>query len=410
MDVGKFKLDARPIEQIAESIGLDVKRRGRNYVGLCPFHNEKTPSFSISPSKQIYKCFGCGAHGDVIDLVQEHQGLEFVDAVRVVASLSGLDADQYIEKKQVDPAISHLKSGLSIWRDYFISHRDKVDQWLSDRGISPEEADQWGIGFAAHGYPSVEFAKAGYLRKVGLMGDQSFLFKDRITFPIRNRHGEVVSFAGRKWKGGGPKWINGTNSSVFNKSSILYGMDKALPLIRRSGEAILVEGYVDVIALHRAGLCNSVASCGTSFTEHHAREIKRSAQKVFLMLDPDDAGRKATIKTGDICIREGLEVFVVELKGGDPEDIVKKSRNVIFQFVEQATNYFQYAANQYIGAAESEEFLISVVRSAAMIENKMRQNLVIREIASNFGVQSRQLHKLLSDIKKREWETTFKIQ
>ena len=304
-----------------------LKKAGANYLGLCPFHNEKTPSFTVSPEKQLDKCFGCGAGGNVIGFVMQIENLEFIDAVKKLADMCGMtvpesdDPSFSIRKRVLEANVAaarFFRSNLSTEKG------KKAAEYLIRRGLSTKIVQTFGIGYATDGWFELtnELTRQGFSRAEleaarlsgkGKNGGYFDFFRDRVMFPIINERGEVIAFSGRVLTSGaeGRKYINTPDTPAYNKSRALYGIHIA----KRTKEdfLILVEGNMDVIALHQAGFDNAIATCGTALTPHQAQIIRKTAAKVVVCFDQDDAGKKATDRAIEILSQADVEVRVLRL-------------------------------------------------------------------------------------------------
>lgn len=304
-----------------------LKKAGANYLGLCPFHNEKTPSFTVSPEKQLYKCFGCGAGGNVIGFVMQIENLEFIDAVKKLADMCGMtvpesdDPSFSIRKRVLEANVAaarFFRSNLSTEKG------KKAAEYLIRRGLSTKIVQTFGIGYATDGWFELtnELTRQGFSRAEleaarlsgkGKNGGYFDFFRDRVMFPIINERGEVIAFSGRVLTSGaeGRKYINTPDTPAYNKSRALYGIHIA----KRTKEdfLILVEGNMDVVALHQAGFDNAIATCGTALTPHQAQIIRKTAAKVVVCFDQDDAGKKATDRAIEILSQADVEVRVLRL-------------------------------------------------------------------------------------------------
>ena len=304
-----------------------LKKAGANYLGLCPFHNEKTPSFTVSPEKQLYKCFGCGAGGNVIGFVMQIENLEFIDAVKKLADMCGMtvpesdDPSFSIRKRVLEANVAaarFFRSNLSAEKG------KKAAEYLIRRGLSTKIVQTFGIGYATDGWFELtnELTRQGFTRAEleaarlsgkGKNGGYFDFFRDRVMFPIINERGEVIAFSGRVLTSGaeGRKYINTPDTPAYNKSRALYGIHIA----KRTKEdfLILVEGNMDVVALHQAGFDNAIATCGTALTPHQAQIIRKTAAKVVVCFDQDDAGKKATDRAIEILSQADVEVRVLRL-------------------------------------------------------------------------------------------------
>lgn len=337
------------IVETISSCGIEMRRAGSDFVALCPFHNEKTPSFHIHPTTGYYKCFGCGKSGDAIAFLQEYQGMTFVDAITNLANRYGVEL-----KKTEDPAYARRKRLLSLLSEISEFYRrclektkeaDSAREYLSSRGIDKETQTKFGIGYAPqkseviltwaqkYKFSVQELADAGIVKMPadGASNNVPYhRFSGRLMFPIKDSAGRVVGFSGRQLvenkKGG--KYVNSPETEVFKKGNILYGLDKAAPFITKSPhrEAILCEGQIDCIRLHISGFPVAVAPQGTAFTPEHATVLKRYADSVVLIFDDDTAGHNATIKASRILLGLGMPVRVVSLPDGDDPDSFLSSK------------------------------------------------------------------------------------
>jgi DNA primase len=303
---------------IVELVGrhVQLKKGGANLLGLCPFHGEKSPSFTVSPAKQFYHCFGCGAHGDAIRFLMEHAGMGFVDAVRELAQQVGLKLPEVqlepAEQARADAAQAHRRTLFEILERAADHYRQRLKQspraieYLRKRGLSGEVARDFGLGYAPEGWRTLASAFGDYadplLAEAGLVivqGDEGpdqkryDRFRDRVMFPIRSTRGEVIGFGGRVIDSGEPKYLNSPETPVFVKGRELYGLFEGRTAIRERGYALVVEGYMDVVALAQSGFGNAVATLGTACTTEHVQKLLRFTDHVVFSFDGDAAGRRA---------------------------------------------------------------------------------------------------------------------
>jgi len=299
-----------------------LKRVGRNFVGFCPFHSEKVPSFVVSPEKQIFKCFGCGVAGDVVAFYTKIKGISFKEALLELAEKAGITVDKkcFVEKKK-EKDLAELNYKVAKFYHnllYFHSSSEEAKNYLKERGISEETIKYFLLGFA----PPDGRVLAGYLRnsseeltkgeELGLIkktSDGSYidLFRERIIFPIFNLRGECVGFGARALnKDVEPKYLNTQESKIFKKSEILYGLYQAKEFIKRENQGILVEGYFDFLSLWERGIKNVVATCGTALTEAHVKLLKNFTENWIIFYDGDLAGRKATLRAISLFLKEGI--------------------------------------------------------------------------------------------------------
>ena len=342
------KEEIRQTADIVEVVGdyVKLKKSGSNFVGLCPFHNEKTPSFNVTPNLGIYKCFGCGESGDVFSFVMAMEGISFPESLRSLADRYGIDIpDEHVEgedeRTQFREGVYHaLKFAGLFFHRQLIENDDaeKARQYLTERGYDRSVMKAFGLGYAPNqsellkaakkeGIPE-EYLEGGDLVKPSNRGDGYYdTFRDRLMFPIFNPSGKVIAFAGRILNEDKKtaKYINSAQTQVYNKSEVVYGVNFAKNDIRKEGEVLLVEGYTDVITLNRNGIKNVVASSGTSLTSGQIKILQRYGNRIVMIYDADNAGQKAMERGMDIALEQGMEVFLMELpEGEDPDTFVKQ--------------------------------------------------------------------------------------
>ena len=333
------------VSVVSRYIKLD--RKGKNHWGVCPFHYEKTPSFSVNEVDQYYHCFGCGASGDVISFVEKYEGLDFWEAVQMLAKNAGMEVPTLIgsddiqkKKAERDKALHALLDAAKFYREMLNSPKGKLAMdYLAKRGVSAKSIAVFGLGYSPD-FESMQkhLLKQGYdleiLKKAGLVdvsnGRTYDAFGGRLMFPLINIHGDVVGFSGRLIEDKPfAKYKNSTQNIVFDKSRTVFAINilKKLKNEMRSDlpYVILVEGQLDVVSMHQNGFRNTVACLGTAVTPFHAQEIERLSRNVIIMLDGDEAGKKATLRTIDVLLPTGLSVKVATLKDGlDPDEFIKK--------------------------------------------------------------------------------------
>ena len=335
-DVSEVKSRIDIVDIISGYVRL--KRAGNSFVGLCPFHKEKTPSFSVQQNRQTYHCFGCGKSGDIFTFIMETEGLGFREALAYLADKAGVQLSERGFAKQGKP-IRDVRSALQEAKIFFSSSLEGAGgeaarAYLARRNIGPEEASRFGLGWAPQSWDALTkrlaalgFKEAAIESGLTIKGDRGEYdrFRGRITFSVNDDNGRIVAFGGRLLDGEGAKYVNSPEGPLFNKRRILYLIDAAKKTIRERGRVILVEGYMDAIRAHLAGFTESVASCGTSLTEEQAAMIKRFADLCYISYDADGAGQSAAIRGMYILQRQGVEVRVVMLPHGlDPDDLLSQ--------------------------------------------------------------------------------------
>ncbi|HHU33094.1 MAG: DNA primase [Zhaonellaceae bacterium] len=396
------------VDIIGEAVVL--KQKGRNFVGLCPFHSEKTPSFTVNPEKQIFYCFGCGEGGDVISFLMKHDHLDFPEAIKILAQKAGIEIEtkspasprknqkfarlyeinrlaayyfyRNLRNEQSKPAIDYLLKrdvNADMCKAFAIGY--SLDSWdallsfFKSRGIRPEEAVQAGLAIAKEN-------GSGYFDR----------FRKRLMFPILDVRGRVIGFGGRAIDGEEPKYLNSPETEVFQKKLNLYGLKQAIPQIRRTGQALIMEGYMDVIAAHQFGHTNAVASLGTAFTPEQARLLCRYAKEVVLAYDSDEAGRQATLRGLDIFENLDLKVRVLSMPTGkDPDDFLRTEGSEAFgQLIVKALSAFEYrlklaVENHNIQTVQgkieaTKEVLPALARIKSPVEHQEYVKLVARKL------------------------------
>jgi DNA primase len=358
-EAGSFAERVKQQADIVRVIGeyVRLKKSGANFTGLCPFHQEKTPSFAVHPVKQIYHCFGCGAGGDVFKFVMEMEKSPFPEAIRTVAEKCGIaipkprerSPEERRENQQRSALVEmHREAAAFFARALHDSSEGKVaGAYLEDRGLDREAMKRFGLGFApSSGDALLRFLKQKYPEKLldvsGLISrDQSGRaydrFRRRIIFPITNESGKVIAFGGRAMGDDTPKYMNSPETPIYTKSTVLYHLDRAKEALRQSDFAVLVEGYMDAIAVARAGIANVVASCGTSLAEPQIKLLGRFTRRVIVNYDPDTAGQAATERSISLLLESEFDVRVLALPGkADPDKFLKEQgvdayRNLLAQ-------------------------------------------------------------------------------
>jgi len=323
---------------------VQLKKRGHNFFGLCPFHDEKTPSFSINPNRQIYKCFGCGAGGGTINFVMEVEQLEFIEAIQFLADRYKIEIDFETDSNFSKDTRSqllelHTKVAEIFNKNLESNEGKRVVSHLLGRGFSKEIITQFRLGFSPNKYDSLlkEVRKHGSspeaMKQSGLFISTSKgymdRFRGRIMFSIFDSSGKIIAFAGRVFESDDPaKYVNSPETPIYNKSRILYGIHASKHEIRKTNSVIVVEGYFDFLQIFQSGIKNCVAISGTAFTEQHALQLKRYCNNVYLAYDGDSAGISAAIRTGYILVKAGISTNIVTIpKGIDPDDWIKTDGN-----------------------------------------------------------------------------------
>jgi DNA primase len=336
---------------------VQLKKGGANYMGLCPFHNEKSPSFTVSPTKQFYHCFGCGAHGTSIGFLMEYSGLNFVEAVKDLALNNGMvvpDDDKMLPAQRAEVTAKSLALSEVMTKacDYYrqqLRGADKAIQYLKGRGVTGEIAARFGLGFAPDAWDSLRSVFSDYnspaLPESGMVIDKNDdegahrkrydRFRDRIMFPIRNTKGQVIGFGGRILDQGEPKYLNSPETPLYQKGLELYGLFEARQAIREAGYVLVTEGYMDVVALAQLGFPQAVATLGTACTPTHVQKLLRQTDHVIFSFDGDSAGRRAARRALDACLAHVNDNKVIKFlflpTEHDPDSYVRTFGTDAFQ-------------------------------------------------------------------------------
>jgi len=365
-EAGSFADRVKQQADIVRVVGeyVRLKKSGQNFTGLCPFHAEKSPSFAVHPTKQIYHCFGCGVGGDVFKFVMEMEKCPFPESIRIVAEKCGIAVPQARERSPEERKENQQRAALvemhRVAQAFFTNQLEGTPEgrvaraYLEDRGLDKAAVDQFGIGYAPTGgdvllrslkqkYPEKLLTESGLLSRdqSGRMFDR---FRRRITFPISNEAGKIVAFGCRALGDDQPKYLNSPETPIYTKSNVLYHLDRAKEALRRSDFAVLVEGYMDAIAVARAGISNVVASCGTSLAEPQIKLLARFTRRVIVNYDPDTAGQTATERSISLLLEQDFEVRVLALPGkADPDKFIREQGAAAYvKVLKQAPPYVDY--------------------------------------------------------------------
>lgn len=402
------------LDLVSEYVKLE--KRGRNYIGLCPFHDEKTPSFTVSEDKQICHCFGCKKGGNVFQFTQEIKDVSFVEAVKDLGERVNIQVD--IGQNQTNSSTKIASDELKmiemheLIKDYYhyalmkTVEGEEALNYLHERGFTDDLIKEREIGYAPDNshfcYDFLE--KKGYdielAFEAGLLSrnEENFTyfdrFRNRIMFPLKNGQGRIVGYSGRTYTNQEPKYLNSPETPIFQKRRILYNLNKARKFIRKQDEIILLEGFMDVIKSDYAGLKQVVASMGTQLSQEHITFLQKLTQNVTLMFDGDYAGKEATIKTGQALLNQGLNVFVVQLPSGmDPDDYIRKYDNEQFiKFVQQDKQSFVlFKVKMYQNEINHndlayEKHFKETVRDLSLVNSSIIRNKLIQNIADIFKV------------------------
>lgn len=396
---------------------VNLKRTGSNYVGLCPFHNEKTASFSVSPGKQMYYCFGCGAGGNVFTFLMEYENLTFVEALEQLAEKAGMELPQKSnlaeDRRMRDMRDSILQVNKLAANYYYArlkSEKGKIGyEYLSGRGLSPETIVKFGLGYSdsnlyrymkSKGYQDEVLKETGLFTYDEKKGPYD-KFWNRVMFPILDRNNRVIAFGGRVMGDAKPKYLNSPETLVFDKSRNLYGLNF---VHGRQEGMIICEGYMDVIALHQAGFTNAVASLGTAFTSQHCSLLKRYTDLVYLCYDSDGAGVKAAMRAIPMLKETGLQVKVIDMQPyKDPDEFMKGlSPEAFADRIKQAKNSFFYELDHIrqdydMNDPESKtRYMNEVAKKCLTFDNEIERNNYIEAFAREYNVRTEDFKKLVA--------------
>ncbi len=399
------------------SKSVDLKKRGRNFFGLCPFHEEKTPSFSVAPDKGIYHCFGCGKGGNAVNFIIENEKLSFVEAIQQLGQHLGIQVEfsgSNESKNLFDNLYKIHEDASSLYHQTLLSDRGKKAlKYLMDRGLSQDSIKLFSVGFAPESSKFLlnTIKSNGYdrevLEKSGLFGysKSEFFdrFRSRIMFPIWNSSSKIVGFGGRVFASEDPaKYMNSPETPLYKKSDIFYGLHNARNAIRKNGYAILVEGYTDVIQLYQNGIKNCVAVSGTAFSERHVSQMKRFCSKALLAYDGDSAGISATLKTGYNLIKGGIEAQVIEIPNKlDPDEWVSKEGPEAFinNGIDRASGLVDYhlKSSQFSEKTPSEKSNIvnQILIEVRDIKDPIISNEIIRKLAQISNVEENEIKRII---------------
>lgn len=390
---------------------VDLRRSGSNFKGLCPFHEEKTPSFMVHPEKQIFHCFGCGKGGDVFGFVMEMEGVSFPEAVKSLGKECGVEIAFKEVPKEVqtrNEAYYRANEFAAAWYHKVLLETPagkKVRSYLASRGITRESIETFEIGCTTGGWDDLfKAARAAKIPLDVLLELKLVLarekragyfdyFRKRLIFPIRSVSNRVLAFGARTLaKGTEPKYLNSIESPIFAKRRTFFGIHTARDSIRSKRQALLVEGYTDCISLHQAGFTNVVASCGTALTPDHASILRRLTQNAVIVPDSDPAGEKAALAAGALLLATGLSVSVCRLEeGGDPDTAARElGSEGISTIIDEAMDYFEYV--NYIlkertqSVADREETVRRVVDGLSQTQDRLHREMLLKEAAGVLSI------------------------
>ncbi len=398
---------------------VTLRKAGSNYVACCPFHNEKTPSFTVSPSKQFYYCFGCGAKGSAIGFLMEHGGLPFVEAVEELAEQVGMSVPDQVRAARAPEAEDRedlsalLAQAMGYYRDA-LKRAPAAIEYLKGRGLSGQIAARFGVGYAPDGWQNLASVFSDYqarsLVDAGLViegeGKRYDRFRDRIMFPIVSQRGEVIGFGGRVLGQGEPKYLNSPETPVFEKGRELYGLPQAAKAIREAKRALVVEGYMDVVALAQHGVEYAVATLGTATSAHHVQRLLRMTDQVIFSFDGDAAGRRAAWRALEVSlplVADGKQLsFLFLPQGEDPDSFIRSQGKAAFEALLGAalplSGYLLSELTQQFDLKTEEgkaAFLQRVKPLLKMISAPVLSLMLRKRLADTAGLTREELDRLL---------------
>ncbi len=418
------------------NVYVPLKKYGKNYKGLCPFHEEKTPSFVVSPDKQIYHCFGCGAGGNIFKFVMDYKNVSFVEAVKEVADFVGIEIKtQNFVPTKIDKNEKYYELN-SFVSEYFSTnlhnseYAKSVREYLKQRGIKPHTQKTFGLGYALQSRDAlynlikrknfdIEVAKKLGLIDTDEQGRFYDKFKGRLIFPIHTANGRIAGFGGRVLQSGtkAAKYINSPESPIYSKRKILYGLYFAKEEIQRIGRAILVEGYMDVISLYQNGIKNVVAASGTSLTEEQVRLLSRYTRNITVIFDADEAGQRAAKRSIEVLLKLNFDIRLLTLpEGEDPDSYIKTHTAEDFrELVNSAKDFLSFQAERFKIEGKLDdptlrtEAIRELVKSIALINDELKRANFILLLSKNFGIKASLLeNELRNYLGKEERKKSFK--
>ena len=392
---------------------LDLKRAGSSYTALCPFHSEKSPSFMVSPQKNIWKCFGCGKSGDSIKFVMEYEGLNFADAIIKIANKYGIEI-KYTKSNKDEQKLKGLyetAKNISLFYKEQLKKSSAAKSYIKERGILPTVVDIFDIGYSPTDIkPLMEFCEKQNisledLKKIGLITEKengriTDKFAGRLIFPIKDHKGRVVAFGGRAIEENRlPKYLNSPETEIYQKRKVLYGFFEAKDYIRELHKVIVVEGYIDLLALYQIGIKNVVATLGTALTKDHGKLISKFADEAILMFDSDKAGKKAVIEASKVLLEENLDVkYCVMPEGEDPDSVAKKGFSYVNGIINQSKDIFQfiiekieeYSSDKYRDndkvLKKKKEIIDLYINLLSHVEDSVKRGVLLKHLSDVSGI------------------------
>ena len=397
---------------------VNLKRKGINYFGVCPFHDEKTPSFSVSPSKQIYHCFGCGNGGNVFTFLMEYEKVTFFEAVKGLAEKYNIIIEE-IKNTASSNEFSllydfHERASIIYENNLFSKSGSNALTYLTNRKLKENIIKEFRIGFALNSWNSLYKVFINNKYKDSMMKSGLFSrtqkgvfdrFRSRIMFPIFHQSGKIIAFGGRAFESDDmAKYLNSPETTIYQKSNILYGLHKTRDSIRKAGYAVLVEGYMDFLQLYQAGIKTVVAISGTSLTMNHAKALSRLTNKIILLYDGDSAGGSATIRAGFIIYKAGMESYVIRPpEGMDPDDwILNNGKIEIEGQIENPVNFIDYHIDFHnadkLKGVDKRDYLKDILSNINSIEDVIIKNEFVKDLSEKLNIDEVDLLDIINKI------------
>ncbi len=403
---------------------IPLTQKGRNYLGVCPFHDDHSPSMSVSSEKQIYKCFACGAAGNVFTFVQDYENVSFAEAVSIVAAKCGMEVSFDPSKSDVIDNYAEEHKIMELSQKFFAnnlktSFGKEAVKYLNERGLSEDIIKEFGIGLSLDTNDSLlqVLTKKGYktdqLEELGLVnnssGDYYDMFTKRITFPLWDKDGHIIGFSARVYRGekNVSKYMNSRENKIFHKGDTLYNYHNAKDIAKREKEIIVVEGFMDAIRLSSVGIKNVVALCGTAMTKEQVTLLKKLRCKVILCLDNDNAGLIATVSNGDELVKENIETYVIRLTGEkDPDEyIIANGIEAFIDNMKNPTTFFDFKMN-YLknnkdlnNSVDLANYVNDVLKELSSSNDEILKEITLNKLSEDYGLSISVLKEKLADVK-----------
>jgi DNA primase len=431
-------MSSKNTEQIKERLDivdvisgyLKVEKAGINYKAKCPFHNEKTPSFFISPTRQSFYCFGCGEKGDIFSFVEKFENIDFKEALKTLADKAGIKLESFKEedgnKDEKEEVFTVMEMAAKFYEENLAQNNDGLE-YLEKRGLTKDSVSKWRLGFAKDEWRNLhdfleskkitreKMLEAGLIKKAQNTEENKNVdkfydtFRNRIMFPIFDQNGRVIAFSGRAMKEDEktPKYLNSPETKLFYKSEVLYGFNVAKNNIRKLDYAVLVEGQMDLLMSHQAGVFNTVASSGTALTELHLKKLGRLSNRIILAYDCDNAGQKAARRAAEMALAMGMEVKIASLpEGEDPDSVIKKDPEKWKDALKESEHFTDFALNQAVKNYKDKnlirEILKNVLPLAHLIKSDIEKSQFVKKVANKMRVSEDAVWNDLNKMERRK--------